>query len=78
MIDKPFDPTDTPLPLDFYGRKYLLSRTTLWRYEKAGLPVLRVGGKCFIRESAFVAFLEMMNGKTASAIPLKPAPEGGK
>ena len=40
-----FDPKDTPLPLDYFERKYHISRTTLWRYRKAGLPALGVGAK---------------------------------
>jgi hypothetical protein len=70
-MKEPFDHHDTPLPLDYYGRKYGTSRTTLWRYRKAGLPAIGVGAKTFIRESDFVAFLERMNGQTVSATPLK-------
>jgi len=66
-----FDHRDTPLPLSYFEAKYQLSRVTLWRYRKAGLPALGVGAKTFIKESDFVAFLERMNGKTASAMPLK-------
>lgn len=63
----PFDHRDTPLPLDYFEHKYGISRTTLWRYRKAGLPAVGVGAKCFVRESDFVAFLEKMNGQTVSA-----------
>ena len=65
-MNTPFDHHDTPLPLSYYEKKYSLSRTTLWRYRKAGLPALGVGAKTFIRESDFVAFLERMNGQTIS------------
>ena len=61
-----FDHGDTPLPLSYYGSKYHLSRTTLWRYRNAGLPAIDVGAKTFVRESDFVAFLERMNGQTIS------------
>jgi len=67
-----FDSRDVPLPLDYFERKYNVSRTTLWRYRKAGLPAVGIGAKCFVRESDFVAFLEKMNGQTVSAAPLKP------
>ena len=67
----PFDPRDVPLPLDYYERKYQISRTSLWRYRKAGLPAIGVGAKTFIRESDFVAFLERMNGQTVSAAPIR-------
>jgi hypothetical protein len=66
-----FDPRDVPLPLDYYERKYQISRTSLWRYRNAGLPAIGVGAKTFIRESDFVAFLERMNGKTISAAPVR-------
>ncbi|MBM3880427.1 MAG: helix-turn-helix domain-containing protein [Verrucomicrobia bacterium] len=60
----PFDHRDTPLPLAFFERKYRLSRVTLWRYRRAGLPTIVVGAKAFVRESDFVSFLERMNGRT--------------
>jgi hypothetical protein len=71
MNPAPFDPRDTPLPLDFFERKYGLSRTTLWRFRRAGLPAVGVGNKVFVKESDFAGFLERMNGKTVSAAPLK-------
>jgi len=65
------DLNDTPLPQDFFERKYGSSRTTLWRYRKEGLPVIKVGAKIFIRESDFISFLERMSGKAISAASLK-------
>jgi hypothetical protein len=65
-----FDHRDTPLPLSYFEKKYSLSRTTLWRYRKAGLPSIGVGAKTFIKESDFVAFLERMNGSSVSATSL--------
>lgn len=72
---KTFDHHDTPLPLDYFERKYGTSRTTLWRYRKAGLSAIGVGAKTFIRESDFVAFLERMNGQTVTPTPLKSGNE---
>jgi hypothetical protein len=66
-VKTPFDPKDTPLPLTYYEKKYRVSRTTLWRYRKAGLPTIGVGAKSFIKESEFVGFLERMDGQTVSA-----------
>ena len=66
-----YDPKDTPLPVSYFERKYQLSRVTLWRYRRAGLPAVGVGAKTFIRESEFIAWLERMNGQTVSAAPLK-------
>ena len=70
-----FDYHDTPLPLDYYKKKYNLSGTTLWRYRKDGLAALVVGAKIFIRESDFIVFLQAKNGKTVKAPPLKSAPK---
>jgi hypothetical protein len=58
-----FDPKDSPLPLDFFLRRYGLSRSTAWRWRKSGLPTLHVGAKIFCRESAFVKFLEAQTAK---------------
>ncbi len=66
-MKKPFDPKDTPLPQLHFEKKFDVSYPTIWRYRKAGLEAIVVGGKVFIRESDFVAFLERMNGKTVSA-----------
>lgn len=66
-----FDHRDTPLPVSYFERKYDLSRVTIWRYRRGGLPAVGVGAKTFIRESDFVAFLERMNGQTVNAMPQK-------
>jgi hypothetical protein len=76
MMTSTFDPRDTPLPQDFFERKYGTSRVTLWRYRGAGLPAIVVGAKVFIRESDFVAFLEKMNGQTVCAVPVKLKVQG--
>ena len=57
---------DSPLPQDYFVRKFGTSRVTVWRYRRAGLPAIVVGSKIFIRESDFVSFLEKMNGHTAT------------
>lgn len=53
-----YDPKDCPMPLDFFLRRYGISRTTAWRWRKNGLPTLQVGAKIFCRESEFVRFME--------------------
>jgi hypothetical protein len=53
-----FDPQDAPMPLEFFQRRYAISRSTCWRWRKAGLPTSQVGAKVFCRESDFVRFLE--------------------
>lgn len=70
-----FDHHDTPLPQDYFERKYGTSRVLIWRYRRAGLPAIVVGSKIFIKESDFVSFLQLMNGQTISAAPNR---EGGK
>lgn len=71
IMGNSFDHRDTPLPVAYFERKYELSRVTIWRYRRGGLPAVGVGAKTFIRESDFVAFLERMNGQTVSATPSK-------
>ena len=70
-MNSQFDHRDTPLPQDYFERKYGTSRVTIWRYRRAGLPAIVVGSKVFIKESAFVAFLESKNGLTINAAPNK-------
>ena len=67
----PFDHHSTPLPQDYFCRKYGTSRVLIWRYRRAGLPAIVVGSKVFIKESDFLSFLERMNGQTVSAAPNK-------
>jgi len=70
-MNSAFNYNDTPMPLDYFTRKYGTSRPTLWRYRKAGLQSIKIGAKCFVKESVFVAFLEKMNGQTVPAEPCK-------
>lgn len=61
-------PIDCPMPADFICRRLNISRTTFWRWRKAGLPVLTVGGKLFVRETQVIHFMERMSQQ----------PKGGK
>jgi hypothetical protein len=72
-MSAPFDYHNTPLPQDYFERKFGTSRVTIWRYRRGGLPAIVVGSKVFIREQDFCEFLERMNGKTVSAAPKKEA-----
>lgn len=73
-MSTPFDHRATPLPQDYFERKYGTSRVTLWRYRRAGLPAIVVGNKVFIREQDFCEFLDRMNGKTVT-VPANPNEE---
>lgn len=59
------------MPLDFFLRRYGISRTTVWRWRKNGLPTLQVGAKIFCFESDFILFLQKMDGQTVNATRLK-------
>ena len=60
-----YDSKDCPMPLDFFLRRYGISRTTAWRWRKnMGLPTLQVGAKIFCRESDFVRFMETQTAKS--------------
>lgn len=65
-MEATFDHRGTPLPLRYFEAKYGLSRVTIWRYRRAGLPAIGVGAKVFVRESDFVRFLDRMNGQIVS------------
>lgn len=58
-------PRECPLPLRFYERAHAMSRSTLWRYRKAGLKAVRVAGKVFIKEADFVDFMARMGDPRA-------------
>lgn len=66
-----YDPKDAPMPLEFFMRRYAISRTTCWRWRRAGLPTSQVGAKVFCRESDFVRFLEA-GGKPQPQPEAKP------
>lgn len=52
-----FTPNDPPMPHDYVLSKYHVSRTTFWRWRKAGLECLTVGSKIFVRESEIARFI---------------------
>lgn len=66
-----FDHRDTPLPTSYFEKKYNLSRVTIWRYRRAGLPAVGVGSKIWIKESDFLTFIQARNGQTISAASQK-------
>ena len=53
--------SELPLPEKHFREMGIGSRATFWRWEQAGLPVLHVGGRRFIRESELTAFMEKLS-----------------
>ncbi len=51
------------MPASYILRKYEVSRTTLWRWRRAGLPVLQVGAKLFIKEGDIAQFIADQSAK---------------
>jgi len=54
----PASSVELPVPEKQYREQGMGSRTTFFRWEQMGLPVLKVGGRRFIKPSALAAFLE--------------------
>jgi len=50
-------PMGLPMPLGFYTNLNIASRTTIWRWEKEGLRIVREGGRTFLIPDDLVAFL---------------------
>ena len=64
-----FGPRDVPMPSNYVMAKYHLSRTTLWRWRRAGLPSQCVGGKLFVKEADVITFIE---AQSVNAKGIKP------
>ena len=45
------------MPLGFYEELGISSRTSIWRWEKEGLQVLRKGGRTYVIPDEIRAFL---------------------
>ncbi len=63
---------ECPLPADFIMKKFGLSRTSLWRWRKAGLPCQSVGAKLFLKESDVARFIAEQDAKTKSIKEVQP------
>jgi hypothetical protein len=50
-------PMGLPMPLGFYTNLNIASRTTIWRWEKEGLRIVREGGRTYLIPDDLVAFL---------------------
>ncbi len=49
-------PMELPMPLCFYEELGIASRTSIWRWEKEGLQVLRKGGRTYVIPDEIRAF----------------------
>ena len=64
MTEKPFEmkkellkleekiANDIPVPATVWIAEGFVSRTTLWRLQRAGMPVTRIGRRIFVKYSA--------------------------
>jgi|APTNR8051073442_1049403.scaffolds.fasta_scaffold07961_2 hypothetical protein len=57
---------EIPLPEAYFRNLGIGSRATFFRWEKAGLRIVRVGGRRFIYRSDLKSFLEMMDQKAVN------------
>ena len=48
---------ELPMPLSFYEKLGIASRTTIWRWEKLGLRIIREGGRTYLIPSDLREFL---------------------
>tara|TARA_B100001146_G_C15981588_1_gene348602 strand:+ start:264 stop:440 length:177 start_codon:yes stop_codon:yes gene_type:complete len=53
-----------PMPLGFYTDLNIASRTTIWRWEKEGLRVVRKGGRTYLSPEDFRAFITRKDHET--------------
>ena len=47
-----------PLPLSYYIAQNIASRSTLWRWSREGLKLLRVGGRTYLAADELTRFME--------------------
>ena len=53
-----------PLPLSHYIDLHIASRSTLWRWNKEGLKILKVGGRSYISPAEITRFMEAKHEET--------------
>ena len=63
--------TEIPMPHTYLLKRFNVSRTTFWRWRKAGLPCQVVAAKIFVKESDIVRFIAEQDTlrKTTSPLP---------
>ena len=68
-----------PLPLSYYTKQQIASRSTFWRWSKEGLRILRVGGRTYLSPSELTRFMlekDELTGGTEGH--LSPTKKGGR
>ena len=53
-----------PLPISYYVKQSIASRSTLWRWRQEGLRILKVGGRAYISPTELVRFMEKKHEET--------------
>ena len=56
-----------PLPLSYYIKQRIASRSTLWRWSQEGLRILRVGGRTYLSPSELTRFMLEKDGLTGES-----------
>ena len=64
-------PMELPLPISFYTGLDIASRSTLWRWQQAGLTVLKEGNRVYVTPEDVKAFLQR-NKESAQLNQTKP------
>jgi hypothetical protein len=54
-----------PLPLSYYIKQNIASRTTLWRWHQQGLKILRVVGRSYLCPKELTRFMESKHEEAA-------------
>lgn len=63
---------ELPLPESHFRKLGIASRTTFYRWEAKGLPILHVGRRRFIRPSDLDAFLEIQSALATGTVSRNP------
>ena len=57
-------PMELPLPISFYTGQDIASRSTIWRWQQAGLKVLKEGNRVYVTPEDLKDFLQRSSEST--------------
>jgi len=57
-------PMELPLPISFYTEQDIASRSTLWRWQQAGLKVFKEGNRVYVTPEDLKVFLQRSSEST--------------